>query len=590
MSSPEIPTPSVQKDDVDTQLASIIVPNGRGDQALRDAAALFVDNGLRRGESVFVPGRAIWTSTNVAELMARFVGRPDVEGDDFIDKLAIQLDGASDDVKLLMAELVTWQLLPIWRRTIGETRKRKRIEAVLGLMEHPVTIPEVVLAALPTGAFNPGRWMGGQLFGAMSIIIHTLNLWVGLASERKLALLDDPLLLRDFIRDEVQGPSSPTQRNALLYLIRPDYFQSIVAVDQKLAIRDAFVGEVGGEQGDIDVDLNRITRALQVKAGRAVDFYDDTYARVWRRGDETDTADAMADSELPLDKATFPAATEELAARVFIGIDWLDRTLAVLRRRKQIIFYGPPGTGKTYLARALADHIAGGDGGVRLVQFHPSYSYEDFFEGLRPATQDGALVYTLQAGPMKRIADEAAKNPELNYVLVIDEINRGNLAKIFGELYFLLEYRDERVSLLYEPDTTFTLPANVYIIGTMNTSDRSIALMDAAMRRRFAFLELHPGEAPVAQVLPAWLDANDLPAEIGELFALLNERIDDREFRVGPSYLMASDRDLGSARLQEIWTYELLPLLAEHHYGDGTDIAGRYGLEALRAELQKRTA
>jgi hypothetical protein len=472
------------------------LPNSRGDQSVRDAAALFVNSGLRRGESVFALGRQVWTQANAQELIARFVEKPDVTGSNFLDKLAVQLDGASDDAILLMAELVTWQLLPIWIETIGETAKRRRIEAIVSLMDHPVTIPEMVLSALHTGAFNPGQFMGSQLFGALSIVVHTINEWVHLEPERETVLLDDPLALRDFIMNEVPGSSSPTQRNALLYLIRPDYFQSIVAVDHKLAIRDAFIGEVGGQSGDIDVDLNRITVALQLKAGKAFDFYDETYARVWRP-ESDDPAGALADPDLLHEKADYPAATEELAQRVFINTEWLDKTLAVLHRRKQIIFYGPPGTGKTFIARALANHITGGDGGVRLVQFHPSYSYEDFFEGLRPATQDGTLVYALQAGPMKRIADEAAKNPELNCVLVIDEINRGNLAKIFGELYFLLEYRDERVSLLYEPDATFMLPENVYIIGTMNTSDRSIALMDAAMRRRFAFIELHPGATPL---------------------------------------------------------------------------------------------
>lgn len=588
MSSAETPMQVHHETELQQQLASAILPNGRGDQSVRDAAALFVDAGLKRGDSVFAPGRAVWTPANVDALVTLFVQQPHVAGGSFLEKLSQQLQDAPDDTKLLMAELVTWQLLPIWIGTIGEKKKRARIEAVLRLMEHPVTIPETILAAFPAGAFNPGTRMGSQLYEAMTIIVNMVKAWTQLSPERQEDLLEHPLRLRDFIRDEVAGESFPTQRNALLYLIRPDYFQSIVAADHKLAIRDAFIGDAGGTAEDIDADLNRISLALQTKGGKPFDFYDEEYLRVWRPEEAPQPEDK--EDFAPTPASDYPAATEELAQRVFIGTDWLDRTLAVLHRRKQIIFYGPPGTGKTFIARALADHITGGDGGIRLVQFHPSYSYEDFFEGLRPSTKDGALTYTLQAGPMKRIADEAAKNPELNYVLIIDEINRGNLAKIFGELYFLLEYRDERVSLLYEPETTFALPANVYIIGTMNTSDRSIALMDAAMRRRFAFIELHPGEAPVSRVLPSWLQANGLPAEVGELFALLNDRIDDRDFRIGPSYLMARDADLSPTRLDDIWMFEVLPLLAEHHYGDGVDVNARYGLEALRAELDNRSA
>ena len=163
---------------------------------------------------------------------------------------------------------------------------------------------------------------------------------------------------------------------------------------------------------------------------------------------------------------------------------WLQESIDLLRERKQLIYYGPPGTGKTYIALKLAEHLAGDN--VRLVQFHPAYTYEDFFEGYRPVDSGG---FELKPGPLRKIVDQAKDNPSTPYFLIIDEINRGNLAKIFGELYFLLEYRDRDIDLLYatDDDVGFTLPKNVFIIGTMNTADRSIALVDSAMRRRFAF-------------------------------------------------------------------------------------------------------
>ena len=137
------------------------------------------------------------------------------------------------------------------------------------------------------------------------------------------------------------------------------------------------------------------------------------------------------------------------------------------RSRPQLIFYGPPGTGKTYLATRLARHLTE-DGAVKLVQFHPSYTYEDFFEGFRPSPGgDGSLTFTLRAGPFRDFAEVAAANPSTAYILIIDEINRANLAKVFGELYFLLEYRDSSISLHYSPDKEFTLPQNLFIIGTM---------------------------------------------------------------------------------------------------------------------------
>ena len=144
------------------------------------------------------------------------------------------------------------------------------------------------------------------------------------------------------------------------------------------------------------------------------------------------------------------------------------------------------------------------DGAVKLVQFHPSYTYEDFFEGFRPEPGgSGTLTFRLRAGPFRDFAEVAAANPSTAYILIIDEINRANLAKVFGELYFLLEYRDQSISLQYSPDKEFILPENLFLIGTMNTADRSIALIDTAMRRRFAFVELDPRIPPVRACSPA---------------------------------------------------------------------------------------
>ncbi|MEN0015583.1 MAG: AAA family ATPase, partial [Solirubrobacteraceae bacterium] len=151
------------------------------------------------------------------------------------------------------------------------------------------------------------------------------------------------------------------------------------------------------------------------------------------------TAAADAASELGLRRAT-----RDLAEGLLVGWDWLQETIDALARKRQLILYGPPGTGKTYVAQALARHLTEGGGGHRLLQFHPSYAYEDFVEGYRPRSgENGALAYDLVAGPFKAIAEEARVDPDHPYVLIIDEINRGNLAKVFGELYFLLEYRDE---------------------------------------------------------------------------------------------------------------------------------------------------
>ncbi len=276
-----------------------------------------------------------------------------------------------------------------------------------------------------------------------------------------------------------------------------------------------------------------------------------------------------------------PDATDELAERLHVDKSWLQECIDLLRDRPQLIFYGPPGTGKTFIAQHLAAHLAGDN--VRLVQFHPAYSYEDFFEGYRPLEEGG---FKLKPGPLRKVVDAARDNPSTPYFLIIDEINRGNLAKIFGELYFLLEYRSQNVDLLYatDDDSGFTLPENVFIIGTMNTADRSIALVDAAMRRRFAFVPLHPSEPPTSDVLRRWLVATGRDETVADLLDELNRRIDDNDFKIGPSYLMR-DAVHADGGLDRAWRTAILPLLEEHHFGDAIDVRKRYGLDAILARV-----
>ncbi|WP_304106595.1 AAA family ATPase [Mycolicibacterium bacteremicum] len=283
-------------------------------------------------------------------------------------------------------------------------------------------------------------------------------------------------------------------------------------------------------------------------------------------------------------------ANEALARRIHVGVDWLQDCVELLRERRQLIFYGPPGTGKTYIAQELARHVTD-KANVKVVQFHPAYSYEDFFEGFRPQRDSsGQIGFALKAGPLRSLVDKAADNPDAAFVLIIDEINRGNLPKIFGELYFLLEYRDEAIDLMYSSDSSepFSLPKNIFVIGTMNTADRSIALVDAALRRRFAFLPLHPAEVPTNGILRSWLRANSYSAGVADLHEELNSRIRDTDFKIGPSYFMRHKvaSDPAGKAIERMWRTDILPLLEEHHFGDRNfDVVGTYGIAALRKGL-----
>ena len=270
-----------------------------------------------------------------------------------------------------------------------------------------------------------------------------------------------------------------------------------------------------------------------------------------------------------------------LANELYMQVDFLEEINALLKDKKQVIFQGPPGTGKTFVAQELAQHLAGLEDRVTLVQFHPSYAYEDFVQGYRPAQMaNGQPGFELRDGPLLRVAKQANDYPDVDFFLVIDEINRGNLAKVFGELYFLLEYRDRQITLQYT-DAPFSLPKNLYIIGTMNTADRSIALVDLALRRRFYFVEFHPDTPPVKGLLRRYL--NDNAPRMGWVADVVdranNILSDDRHAAVGPSYFMKPGLDEAGAR--RIWKYSVLPYIEERLFGRGNDRLAEFEFDTL---------
>jgi 5-methylcytosine-specific restriction protein B len=393
-------------------------------------------------------------------------------------------------------------------------------------------------------------------------------------------------------------------------------FLSQMKVDDFLltAFKDKlYLGVVTGEAEYVDDETSRLRRRATWRAqpmgntdlpaplprlleeqGSVVDLTDGlSVISAWYAEDEVGEEVA----ELVPSSAPQPAvvpqlrdATTGLAAKLHVKREDLADVIRLLQTRQQIVFYGPPGTGKTYLAGKIARFLAGEEHGdhVKTVQFHPSYAYEDFFEGYRPSKAQGDNVgFSLEPGPLRRIAAEASLdgNRDKPYFLIIDEMNRGNLAKVFGELYFLLEYRDQGINLQYNPQQTFVLPPNLFIIGTMNTADRSIAMVDAAIRRRFAFVELHPQDGMISGLLERFLSANGKPPLRADLLNALNSEIEatNRDLMIGPSYFMKpyAESDQG---LEEIWKYELLPLLEEQYFGrfNRDKVREKFGLAAMR--------
>jgi MoxR-like ATPase len=269
----------------------------------------------------------------------------------------------------------------------------------------------------------------------------------------------------------------------------------------------------------------------------------------------------------PAPQAT-PAIMAECAALLGVTTATIEQWLRALLRKGQMIFSGPPGAGKTYTARTLAAYLAGqGDGFWELVQFHPAYSYEDFIQGLRPITQQGNLTYQVQPGRFLEFCHRAIQRRG-SCVLVLDEINRTHLAGVFGELLYLLEYRQEQVRLAGS-GATFSIPDNVYLIGTMNSADRSIALVDHALRRRFAFVQLEPNYTLLTHYLAA--HAPGFPAHaLVSLLEEINQTIQDPNYAIGVSYFLNPDL---AGSLRDIWQMEIEPYLEEYFWQQPARIA-----------------
>ena len=270
---------------------------------------------------------------------------------------------------------------------------------------------------------------------------------------------------------------------------------------------------------------------------------------------------------------------------------------------KAIILYGPPGTGKTYQAMELVCSELGvskdevekfeysasasviDKGAWTLVQFHPNYTYEDFIGGITPNIEGNALSYSLKEGVFKKLCDTAVKseNKDKKFIIVIDEINRADLSSVFGELMYALEYKDKKVSIpnFKEP---FVIPSNVYIIGTMNSIDKSLVTFDLALRRRFSFIKIMPNVSVLENILAEYNIEESCLTSYVDRCKSLNERIANpssrlnlgADYQIGHAYygkikdflkkcdITDAPQKISTFNLEKLWEYHLQPLLEEY--------------------------
>lgn len=680
------------------------------------AAERFVEAVLRHDDSLFTPGVALWTAANLDDLHARFVERPDESADAFLVKFQRQLAGAPDATIQLAAETLYVHFLIAY---MSGAAKRAVIEPVLGWMQEPVTIPADLDGALDHGLASPGTAFHTYRPFQLAFVIEFARAWKALPADRREAALRDPWAFKDELFAVPVPRGSYIQREALLHLVHPDTFESIVSRGHKEQIATAFGRPPTKDDPDVDRRLAQVRTQLEAEYGRPIDFYEDEIEGRWRlvpiaaspksvsprawifqsSPDQYDLAGALeslaefywlvrryekeihvgdrvylweagleagvaalaqvatepaevedtdADKAFWRDQAAFagprrrvllkitkvvdprlsraeaqanpalaklpnlvfaqgtnfpltPEQDRELQ-RVITGLapepsaltfealqqetGWESDRLreladAVIRGRRQVVLAGPPGTGKTWVAGLVARYVTGDQPGrTRLVQFHPSYTYEQFIEGLRPrVAANGAIEFGRVDGIVLDVVKKMAEPDDLT-VIIIDEMNRANLSKVFGELMYLFEYRDSPIDLQYSP--AFTMPAGLRFLGSMNTADRSIRSIDVALRRRFDVFECLPDR----KVLESYFASRtntvpDLYDGFEALNAALTEHL-DRHHTIGHTFFMADP--MTPEELRRVWRHQVGPLVDDYFF-DRPSLADEYRPEKFWPSL-----
>ena len=562
-----------------------------------------MNNCLLEDKSLIWSDKEIWTLDNLQKIKTNFIDNP-LLGGDFWTKLFEQFSDLNKGCWRILADAFLVYTLP--STYMKPERKYGYIKKVC--KKKQLNLPD----------FADERWdVLNQGFTRTSMQYHQKykQLWIIFLfairvkeKKNRKQFLEEHKAVRSELFDILEGIDSKVDRsygmlNAILHLGYPDYYERMISKTDKEKVVKYYSNRIDTEiikDGNIDEKILSIRKDFEIDEYKQkdFDFYLPSLQENWRE-DETKQ----------VNKKTTDIENEDIVEEDPL----LDDLVKSLRRHKQIILYGPPGTGKTYYAQKLAKTVIAQDNFekdysqlnkheeeqleigpitdkvkeekendynyesnlkyLRFCTFHPAYGYEDFIEGYRPEiTEEGRPTFKLKDGIFKNICVDAKNNPDKTFVLIIDEINRGDIPRIFGELITLIE-NEKRWKLDKEnPETAVILPAsgqvfavpeNVLLIGTMNTADQSIALLDIALRRRFGFRELMP--------MTDLLENQKISGvNLGKWLRELNERILEkigRNLQIGHSYLMKNGKPIkNEEQLIAGIKDEILPLLQEYCY------------------------
>lgn len=473
-------------------------PNGRlqynAAEPIYTVAARLLNKCLQGDGSLIRDDSTLWTLSNLETINRVFVEALDEDAENFIEAFEAQIRPSGPEICRLAAEILAIYFL--FPSNIGQLRKLSQINQILGWANDALPLGHPLSDALARGIGNSGVGFAVSKPFQIAFLIEFAVAWKRRPEAERGDAAANPWAFMEIV-DEVNNAETRQIRHILLHILFPDFFERIASSSHKRRVVASFSSVL---DGDIPVDTERcllaIRERLEELLGRNdLDFYWSPLVEVWNDSGESGEGGASMDA---------------------------------LRHKRQIVLYGPPGTGKTYRAKKIADRLIrsallaklgprgyfGKEGidremaaRIHRLQLHPAYGYEDFIRGLH-IDGNGATEYRL--GYLPRLVESmAADDPDIPHVLILDELNRTDLSRTLGECFSLLENRDEDIQLPGQDASgkpmSLRIPANLYIVGTMNLIDQSVEQMDFALRRRFLWV-LCPfdGEALVSAAKDLW--------------------------------------------------------------------------------------